>query len=488
MYPLPFSALSFMCGIAAGGLLGLPTGGTLLSAAVFCAASALLFKNKKYYAAFFAAMFSVFSIGAAVIGFRYDKFATESLLVDPAHYGKYAEVEGLISESPSFSSFTLSADRILVGGELHEFRCRAGVINLTDFRGYDYGDYVRVRGVLGGNRSPGSGYAFMLGVYSPEWITNLGRGSVNPLKHFAISAGKRFEKIIDETMPEPESLFLKSALLGKRHVLPREIRDTLTEIGAGHFLSVSGLHAGLVLAFLMLLAGVAGFTRKGAAVFCIFGLALFTLMTGARVPTVRAVILAVVALSGNLLERRVERWSALSLAAVLILAFKPEELFSPGFRLSFAAVGGIFYLYPAFADLWPSRGRLSIIRSSVLALISVHLAVMPLIGFGFGHVPVVSLPANLILIPVLSLVVALGLAAGLAGLVHGFPAGVIGAANWALIRAALSAAGVIRRCAVTVPFGRVPGFFACFYYAGLLALPLALKKVFSSAQEAGHAE
>jgi competence protein ComEC len=332
--------------------------------------------------------------------------------------------------------------------------------------------------VLSKNFRERSGEAFILAVYSSSWIENLGPGEVNPLIRFALSLRVKMESVIDETMPEPESFFLKSVLLGKRHILPAETRDTLSEIGAGHFLAVSGLHAGLVLFFLMTMAGLAGFSERGVSLFSISGLVLFCLMTGARVSTVRAVILAVVMLSGGMLGRRPDRWSALSLAAILVLAFKPEELFSPGFRLSFTAVAGIFYLYPVFAGLRPSWGKASFLQKPVLGLLSVHLAVIPLIGLSYGYVPAVSPVANLLLIPLLSLSAALGLAAGILGMVHLFPAHVINAANWALIRVVLGAAGVFRRAPGLVYFDGFPEIFVLFYYAGLLLLPFALRRAF----------
>ncbi len=488
MRPLLFSVISFMCGIAAGDFFGLSFYGAALSACLFVLLSASFFYLRKHSVAFCLILFSIFSMGAAVIAYRVQVFSTSSALLNPDYYGKTVVIEGAVSGSPSFLSFTVSAENIFIDGEKQGFRAKAVVLNRTDFRGYDYGDYVRVRGVLRESFQPRSGAAFMLGVYSPSWIANLRPADVNPFMRFALSAGGRLEDVIEMTMPEPESLFLKSVLLGKRHALPEEIRHTLSGIGAGHFLSVSGLHAGLVLFFLMTMAGLAGFPRRQASLFCIAGLVLFCLMTGARVPTVRAVVLAVVVLFGTLLGRQVDRWNALALGALLILAFKPEELFLPGFQLSFAAVAGIFYLYPCFRGLWPGGGKLSFIRRPLLALASIHLAVIPLIGLLYGYVPAVSPVANLVLIPLLSVVVALGLCAGMLGVVHSFPAQVINAANWGLIRVVLEIAGVLYRVPGLISFSGLPAYSAVFYYAGLLALPYKLNKFLPLKKRAEYAE
>lgn len=478
MRPLLFSALSFMCGIAAGDFFELSLSGSVMFSAVFFISASCAFCLRKHPAAFCLILFAIFSMGSAAIANRNAAFERAAGLMSPEYYGKTAEIEGLVSESPSFSTFTVSAKDIFIGAERQKYSAEVVVLNRTDFRGYDYGDYVRVRGVLRENFLSGSGAAFMLGVYSPAWIENLGPGDVNFITRSALSAGRRLEGVIDKTMPEPESLFLKSILLGKRHVLPEDIRRLLSEIGAGHFLSVSGLHAGLVLFFLLAVSGLAGLSRKQASALCISGLILFCFMTGARVPTVRAVVLASVVLSGTLLGRQVDRWSALSLGAVLILAAKPEELFSAGFQLSFAAVAGIFYLYPAISGLWPQGGKLSFLRRPVPVLASIHLAVTPLIGLSYGYVPAVSPLANLLLVPLLSMSAALGLSAGIIGQAFIFPAQVINAANWGVVRVLLWAAGAFHRAPGLVFFDSVPGYAVIFYYAGLLLLPSALNKYF----------
>lgn len=480
--PLLCSALAFMCGIAAGDCFGLSSLISVSCALVFLVCSASLFCFQRHSVAFCLVLVSIFCAGSAAIAVRRGDFDRSRAFVSSDDSGKKAVVEGAVPASPSFASFSISADRIFIGGEPREGRVLVGVLNGTDSRNYDLGDYVRVRGVLRENFRVRGREAFLLGVYSPSWIENLGEAEVNFFLRSALSIRRNMERIIEETMPPPESLFMKSVLLGKRHVLPGEIRSALSETGAGHFVSVSGLHAGLVLFFLMTVSLIAGVTRKNSIVLCILGLSVFCLMTGFRVPTVRASILAATLLAGELAGRRPDRWNALALAAVLILAFRPEELFSAGFRMSFAAVAGIFYLYPVFAELFPFPGKIAFLKKPVLGVVSVHLAVMPLAGASLGYVPAVSVPANLLLIPMLSFSVALGLAAGAAGMLHMAPARIINAANWGVVRASLEAASFFRRFPWTVPFGNVPAYSLIAYYAGLLALPVLLKKRFLKAE------
>ncbi len=488
MHPLVFAALCFMGGIAAGDFLQISLSFSLFAAAGFLIFSSAFFLLKKHLVSFAFLLTVIFFIGAATLKYS-DKASGGSFpggMVD--YYGKTAYVKGVVSESPSFSSFKLSSDEISILGARVGGEATVMVLNKTDFRGYDYGDCLAVRGVVTEPFRSRSGGDMLISVYSPLWIENLGSGKINPPVDFAILAGKKMEDVIDKTMPEPESLFLKSVLLGKRHLLPPEIRNTLTEAGAGHFLSVSGLHAGLVLLVLLAAASAAGLSQKQTAAVSIAGLVLFCLMTGARVPTVRAVLLASVVLSGRFFSRQVNSWNALALGALAILAFKPRELFAAGFQLSFVAVAGIFYLYPALSGLWPKAGKLSFLKKAVFALASIHLASSPLIGLYFGYVPVLSPAANLLLIPLLSVVVALGLSAGVLGAAFIFPAQIINAANWALIRGVLFIAGIFQRLTGFVYFDGFPGYLFILYYAALLALPLTINKLLKPGKALSYAE
>ena len=65
------------------------------------------------------------------------------------------------------------------------------------------------------------------------------------------------------------------------------------------------------------------------------------MITDANPPVVRATIVAVVMAFGQLIGRNTSRWNSLALAALLVLAWNPSDLFNAGAQLSFVAVGAI---------------------------------------------------------------------------------------------------------------------------------------------------
>ncbi len=473
MKPLLCVAVSFMCGIAAGDYLDAKYESVLYLPLLAFIPALYFFCSKRLFVAFCLILATVFSIGIASITRRYEGFQRHAEALAMRGFGEMAGVRGTISESPSFSSFTVEGEQVLRDGNWENFRGRIRVINHTDNRDYDYGDYVEARGISA-EAPPRRDISLVINAYAPSWIEIAGEKRAGFPMSLALTSRKRIAEVIRDTMPYPEGLILKSLLLGKRHVLPGRTRRTFTRIGMGHFLSVSGLHAGLVLLVLMTAGKALGLSRKQVSLVGIGGITFFCFLTGARVPTLRATVLACTVLSGNFLGRRPDSWNSLGMAAILILSRWPEQLFDPGFQLSFASVAGIFHLFPlfgAFADGRGVAGR-AVLRPAA-ALVSIHLAVFPLMAHYFGFLPLIALFANLVMVPLMSIVVCLGLF-GAAGVAHISLARIINAVNGEMIKFIIWLSEIFSLSPGLIPTERVGGFTFAVYYAGLILLPVSL--------------
>ena len=231
--------------------------------------------------------------------------------------------------------------------------------------------------------------------------------------------------------PEDRALFC-ALILGERQDITHELREPFNNTGLGHVLAVSGLHIGLV-------AGIAFFLLKGAlsrsyklalhtdiqklaALLTCLPVVGYTCLAGFHVTTQRAMIMVLVFLWSLILQREREVWSTLALAGLLILAIDPHALFSIPFQLSFSAVIGILWLTPpllnkALPSQKPHRHKPRIINRLwiyIVGLIVVSFSAMvfltPLISFYFHRISLVSIPANITVVPILGLwVIPLGL-------------------------------------------------------------------------------
>lgn len=143
--------------------------------------------------------------------------------------------------------------------------------------------------------------------------------------------------------PEIASL-ITSMVLGLRGDTPEEMQELFRRTGTLHLFAVSGLNIAmlaLIAWFILKPLGV----RRRAAVFAIVPiLAAYAIVTGLSASCVRAAIMGALVVMGQLFDRRALVYNSLAAAAVLILAWDTNQLFSLGFQFSFVLVFTIVWL------------------------------------------------------------------------------------------------------------------------------------------------
>lgn len=290
------------------------------------------------------------------------------------------------------------------------------VTSFFPYRYYKYGDIVRIKGKLsiprgaqGKNRFNWQRYLSYQGIWT-EITTGrveiLERNKGNPILHLIFSTGKWMEDEIDKLLPYPYSSILKGIMLGDKEDLPSRVLDNFRTTGTAHVLVVSGLHVGLLLFILVTLFRFLRFPRKISFCLSLPVIFYYALMTGLRPPIIRASLMATVGIICYLLDREVPLPVILFLAAFVVLILDPLSLFSVSFQLSFLAVGGIIFFTPYFQEKF--KFLPGWLRTSLSVSIAAQLCLLPLLGFYFGQFPLIGILANLIIVPLITFILALG--------------------------------------------------------------------------------
>jgi len=298
--------------------------------------------------------------------------------------------------------------------------------------GFDYRAYLARKNVCAILRTP-----------IPPEITPTGKKHGSVLLRKIVYPARRFAiQTIEKITSGPSRSILQALLVGEKEELVPEIRDDFAKAGVIHVLAVSGLHVGFILLILVTVFGLFRLPYPARVVFTLLGLVFYALLTEARAPVVRATIMASIFLAGTLIERRTEPLNAIGVAALGILFFRPHDLFDIGFQLSFTAVLSIVYFYKRLQSL-PSMSKLNQAVASntigktgwsiFLVSLSAQIGTLPLTVYYFNRIPVLSLAANIVVIPLVGLVVALGFASLLFAIVSPWIAAVYGALNQELI-------------------------------------------------------
>jgi competence protein ComEC len=294
-----------------------------------------------------------------------------------------------------------------------------------------YGDRVEVKGRLA---RPGTitdevtGRTFDYGAYLSKddiyWtesfaeVTVLASGQGNGLRRILLKLKENFVAHIETILPEPQASLLSGLIVAGKGSLPANIIEDFRRAGVVHIVVLSGFNVTLIAVFLkkaletgFLLAG-ASVAPLAAAGVSALGIVLFVLMTGASSTVVRAAAMALIALGAKLLGRRFSASRALIVAAFAMLLINPKILvFDPSFQLSFLAALGLIHLSDPVARLFTKLGEWRGLKSIVIETIATQLTVLPLLIYSTGSVSLVSLPANLAVLPFVPLVMFVGFTA-----------------------------------------------------------------------------
>ena len=130
---------------------------------------------------------------------------------------------------------------------------------------------------------------------------------------------------------------LKAVLLGDRASLDSATIDRFRASGLYHLLVIAGLHVGLLAGLVVGLLRLLGLKRNWRNLILLAVLLAYAWIVEQRAPTLRATLMLVIFLLGQLLDRDHRALNAVGLAALALLVTRPAWLFESGFQLSFAA-------------------------------------------------------------------------------------------------------------------------------------------------------
>ncbi|MDE5616764.1 MAG: ComEC/Rec2 family competence protein, partial [Clostridia bacterium] len=197
--------------------------------------------------------------------------------------------------------------------------------------------------------------------------------------------------------------FLYAMTLGDKSGLEDSIKTDFQRTGAAHIFAVSGLHVGIIAASLLLALKKLK-VRKRSVIFFVVAAVLvpFCALCGFSPSTVRATVMTLIALGAKTLMYRSDGISNLSLAGCVILLSDPIYLFDVGFLMSFLAVYGLLTLTKPMLAIIPKRLHCKL-TSLLCATFAVNISLLPLMVMTFGGQTLLSLVANLVVIPIASI-------------------------------------------------------------------------------------
>lgn len=230
---------------------------------------------------------------------------------------------------------------------------------------------------------------------------------------FSIKNG--FQNKLQTVLKEPHSEYINGILLGVRQNIPVEIKEAFNRTGTTHVLALSGFNI-TIIADALLIALTQFVRRRKAFWISTTVIVLFTIMVGAGASIVRAAIMGLILLFAQSYGRIYSPHNAILMAAAIMIWLNPFILIHDiGFQLSFFAVMGIIMFHPIFSkkmEKLPDRFK---IKENLLMTLSAQVFVIPLLMFYFQQFSIVSLPSNILILPLMPLAMLFGFLSGIGG-------------------------------------------------------------------------
>jgi competence protein ComEC len=202
---------------------------------------------------------------------------------------------------------------------------------------------------------------------------------------------------------------IEAIVLGRSSEIDQSLLADFRATGLYHCLAVDGLKVAAVgggAAAVVLLLGFGSYLAQIAALLAVSG---YALAAGLHPSVVRAALAAALGSLAWLAGRERDRWQALLVGAAVLLGWSPYTLFDAGFQLSFAAVGSIFVVTPRVVRALEGYPVPHEFAQLIGVSTACGLATAPVTWFQFHQISLVTVPANVVAVPVVVEVLGLAL-------------------------------------------------------------------------------
>jgi competence protein ComEC len=212
---------------------------------------------------------------------------------------------------------------------------------------------------------------------------------------------------------------LQIMLLGQRGGNLDELDDAFREVGLAHLLSISGAHLGILL-YLSLFGAILITQYPRRQIWIVTAVLIFyMIVVPTRVPIARAGVMAGAFCFCSLTGLIIGRINILGLATLVVLLWRPADLFTPGFQLSFGTVAGLAVFVPNVSKFLYPDPRVMLIehtRHRIARKIADYFAVnivafcvaLPLVAYHYQMICPWNMVLTMLALPMVTMMLGLG--------------------------------------------------------------------------------
>ena len=190
-------------------------------------------------------------------------------------------------------------------------------------------------------------------------------------------------------------------ILGDKTDLDSDIKELYSVSGIAHILAISGLHISFIgMAIYRLLRRRFRFLFSAAVSIPV--VLSFGIMSGFGISTMRAIIMFILKIIGEVLGRKYDAITAISLAGLVLLVQNPFVVCNSGFQMSFGAIIAIVLILPIVEEILNTDNKIIKVLS---ANFTISLVMNPILAWNYYELPTFSFLLNIVVVPLMSVVI-----------------------------------------------------------------------------------
>ncbi len=222
------------------------------------------------------------------------------------------------------------------------------------------------------------------------------------------------KRYLDKYFLKVQNGFLNAVIVGDRSYIPTRAKNIFINTGTIHILAISGLHIGIIMFVLFIILKTFGVSKRYSLLITVIVIIFYLNIVGYKAPVVRASLMFVSFTLCYFLDRDRNYLNALFLAALFILLFKPDSYKEVSFQLSFLATAGIILFNSDIERLFEKSkfysNKIGLYAIRIFsASASAQILMIPVLFLNFKKFAVISFVANLIAIPLITVILGLAI-------------------------------------------------------------------------------
>ncbi len=262
-------------------------------------------------------------------------------------------------------------------------------------------------------------YCRLRHIYAQVYLKENDFSIINAKKTNSVSLvlGKLRKKILDiikKHIPSgSENGLLEALMVGYTDDLDPGLLKSYADSGVIHIIAISGLHLALICHILQLVLKRTGQKKAGrwiklaGILVVLWG---YSLLSGSSPSVIRSAMMFSLVLFGRNIFREAVLYNILSASAFLLICFDPNWIWDTGFQLSYAAVLSLRLFSKPVKDLIPLKNKfLASLWDAGAVSIAAQILTTPISIFYFHRFPSYFLIANLLAVPLSSVILVGGI-------------------------------------------------------------------------------